>query len=289
MGICTNLSAALYAESIYVPLIYAGLWLTVLNAEAGQGPRGRWMAFAAGAIYGIAEATRPVALPLFAAAIGWILWQSRREGSCRPTAASIVALATGFVAGLLPFAVRDLVVLGHVAVFTSRGSEAFYASPLGQELANLGIDPSQTGVLPALLAALQQPRELAGALARALPIWFSSTFLVGGWAPVGEPLLQLVGYVGVLVRVALWLVALLGLAWVARRPAPRLGAGGLLLAAVLATHVPFISLGGALVRYRAVADPIFIIWIVAGATALYARLRRPAVVPLTYGALAATG
>ncbi|MBI4492134.1 MAG: glycosyltransferase family 39 protein [Chloroflexi bacterium] len=290
------LSAALSAESLYIPLLLLGLWLAVRGVEAASGWGGPGAALAAGLAFGLAEAARPVALPVFGVAAVWLVWQlgcgrpgwplilslSKDE---RPAGAAVLggwpgrgagwalaALVGGFVLALAPFVLRDLAALGRVAVFTAGGPEAYQASSQGQGLASLGIDPYRTGPGLAALAALQQPWQVAEVLAREIPFRLAILFLVGGWAPLGEPLWQVLALAGLLPRAALWLLALLGAAWIARHPMPGPRVGWLLLAATLAVLAPLVLLGAAIVRYRAPADPVLIIWMVAGATALHARL-----------------
>src|SRR5205807_8343322 len=58
------LSAALYAEALYIPLVSIGLALLVTRSRA--------LAFGAGVAFGAAELARALALPVFAVAIVFV-------------------------------------------------------------------------------------------------------------------------------------------------------------------------------------------------------------------------
>jgi hypothetical protein len=285
------LSASLSAEALYIPLLLIALWLTVRSADADSGARAHRVAFAAGAVFGVAQATRPVALPVFAVAAVWAWWAQRPR---RSAAASALVPAAGFATALLPFMLRDLWLLGRIAVFTVGGSEAFHGPDvagdvLGPELAALGVDPYGAGSSQAVLAVLKQPEDVLSAVGRALPGRLATVFLVGGWGPVGEPLLHVLGPLGVLARAALWPLAVFGILWIARSRGPARRVGWLLVAVTVAVLLPFLFLGKPLIRYRVPLDPVFTIWMVAGAVALCARVRRLTRFSFAHGARAASG
>jgi hypothetical protein len=226
------ISAALYAESLYVPLLLGGLALVVLlvcvRRQPGSGLRA---AFAAGLLFGLAEVTRPLAVAVAGVAVAWIAWAPRAHW--RDRARWIVALGGGFAVALVPFVVHDLATLGRVAVFTTGGAEALR---------------DQTAVGDSLVE-------------RAFTL-----FISGGWAPLGEPAISSLGGLGTLVgRLGQWLLVALGGAWLlTRRGRP----GWLLVGAAAAIVGPALVIGLPLVRYRVPADPLFIIMMVAGVQAL---------------------
>ncbi len=96
-------SAALYAEALYIPLLVIALALMLQRTPLA--------AFAAGLTLGVAEATRPLALPVAVICVAW-----QREP--RLMAATI----TGFTISLAPFAIPD------PHLFTAGGAEALHDS-----------------------------------------------------------------------------------------------------------------------------------------------------------------
>src|SRR5437764_8203857 len=84
------------------------------------------LALAAGVALGLAEATRPLALPILIVAAAWITFTQAR---------SLIPLIAGLALGVAPFIARDLLTLGHVQLFTVGGSEALH--DLQQTNANL--------------------------------------------------------------------------------------------------------------------------------------------------------
>jgi len=228
------LSAALFAESLYLPLLLGGLALVALAVEVARCQRTRLLwGLAAGALFGAAEVTRPLALPVLVVAAVWA-GLTTRPGCERSRV--LVALGAGFAVALVPFVVHDLATLGNVAVFTAGGAEALRDQAVhGDSL-----------------------------IERTLVM-----FLSGGWVPLGEPLISSFGGWPTLVaRSAEWLLAVLGGVWLLKTRV-----GWLLAAAAAAVIAPSLLVGLPLVRYRAAADPIFIIWMVAGVQALRGRAR----------------
>jgi len=248
------LASTLSAEALYVPLIVLGLALLVRR------PVG--CALLAGAAFGLAEATRPLALPIFLIALAW-----------RARAAPL--LLGGFAVVLAPFVLRDLLVQGHVALLSVGGAAAFHdahgVGQLGPDLAGLGVDPYARGVSSSLLAVAAQPVQVAAAMTAALPQRLTVLFISGGWAPIGEPLLSALP-VGVTLAARLAIVALAayGALSLLYQPTTRRVAI-LLVATTLAVLVPALVLGLPLVRYRAPADPLLLIFL----TAAFARVRLP--------------
>jgi 4-amino-4-deoxy-L-arabinose transferase-like glycosyltransferase len=214
------LSAGLFAESVYVPLLLGGLALLV-RRESGRGSMWLWPALAGG-LFGLAEVTRPLGLAVFATALLWTIWQRRRQAA--------FALCLGFAAAVAPFAIHDLVASGRLLLLTAGGADALRDGAAQSQ--NLG--------------------------ERALTL-----FVTGGWAPLGDPIVA--GWVGLtlLSRLAEWGFALAGVMWLLA-PARRTPEAWLLVAAALAVVGPALLLGLPLVRYRAPADPLFVICMVAG-------------------------
>ena len=233
------LSSALYAESLYLPMLLGGLALIALAVEATSAARPRCLlALGAGAAFGVAEATRPLALPVFAMAVVWAAVATRPTSERRRI---VLVLGAGFCLALLPLVLHDLATLGRVAVFTAGGAEAVR-------------DQSAHG---------------EGLFERALTM-----FITGGWAPLGEPLISSLGPLPTLFgRLGEWLLAVVGGVWLLfvsrRRGVTRVG--WLLAGGAAAVIGPSLLVGLPLVRYRAAADPIFIICMVAGALALNVR------------------
>jgi hypothetical protein len=225
------LSSALYAEAIYVPLLLGGLAVTLIAVR-----RSSWsLGIVAGALFAAAEATRPLALPVFAVATLWAVWMYRAAVAERLRL--LLALCAGFGLALLPFIAHDLAAVKRVAIFTAGGAEALRDRATGGQ--NL----------------LEQVFTL---------------FVAGGWAPLGEPAISgLPGGLALAARGVEWVLAAIGIAWLlqtARTDSPR---SKVLLVAVAASIVgPALIVGLPLVRYRAAADPIFIICMVAGVQAL---------------------
>ena len=195
------LSAALYAEALYIPLLLLAVRLTLSNTNQA--------ALAAGLALGLAEATRPLAIALLPV----MAWYSRHN---------LLPLVAGFAAATAAFLVRDVVTLGYPALFTAGGAAA-------------------------LTDSLAQAPSLAERL--------TTLFLVGGWAPIADPYLPQ----PLIHRLAFWLIALGGAVGLIRSPY-----SGLLMAAAAAIILPALAIGLPLVRYRAPADPLFLIWFAAG-------------------------
>lgn len=235
------LSSALYAEALYLPMLLVGVALAALAVEVARGGRARWLwAAAGGAAFGVAEATRPLALPVFGAAAIWAGFLSSSPWFQRLRI--LVALGMGFCLALLPFVVHDLSTLGRIAVFTAGGAEALRDQTVHGDVL---VDRILT------------------------------MFITGGWAPLGEPLISSPGALPTLLgRLAEWILAAIGAAWLLvgnwRRAKTRVG--WLLVLAAAAVVGPSLLVGLPLVRYRAAADPLFIIFMIAGVIALwYAR------------------
>ena len=238
------ISAALYAESLYVPLLLGGLALVVgLVTLARLSGLALAAAFGAGVLFGLAEVTRPLAVPVLGLGAVWLAWASNAPWGDRVRC--IVALSAGFGVALVPFIAHDLATLGRVAVLTAGGAEALR---------------DQTSRGDSLLE-------------RAFTL-----FVVGGWVPLGEPPISNLGGLGTLLgRLAEWALAAVGGMWlvarsrrlglVAQRGRSTAAAGLLLVAAAGAVVAPALLVGLPLVRYRVPADPIFIIWMVAGVQA----------------------
>ena len=137
----------------------------------------------------------------------------------------------------MPFVVHDLATLGRVAVFTAGGAEALRDQTSGGD----------------------------SVFERAFTL-----FVVGGWVPLGEPLISNIGGLGTLLaRLAEWVLAAAGGTWLVMRSCRATASvGWLLVAAAGAIVGPALLIGLPLVRYRVPADPIFIIWMVAGVQAV---------------------
>jgi hypothetical protein len=214
------LSAGLFAESVYVPLLLIGLALLV-GAEPNRRSRWLWPALA-GALFGLAEVTRPLGLAVFAVAVLWTLWQQRYLPA--------LALCIGFAVAVAPVALHDLASSGRVLLLTAGGTDA-------------------------LRDGAAQGQGIAG---RVLTL-----FLTGGWAPLGEPLLAGSDGLTLLARLVEWALGLAGAMWLLA-PTRRTPETWLLAAVALAIVGPALLLGLPLVRYRAPADPLFIICMAAG-------------------------
>lgn len=176
-----------------------------------------------------------------------------------------------------------MAVLGRVAIFTAGGAEALRdqseGTDLTDRLARLGFDPYRSGPGSSIAAVAARPAEMLSVVAESLPGRLATVFLVGGWGPLGEPLPSLLGQSGILARAVILLLALAGGLLLVRgaHPNPR-AVAWLMVLYVLAAVLPFLVLGKPLVRYRAPADPVFVLWAVAGAWAcwrLAKRLTRP--------------
>lgn len=213
------LSAALYAESVYIPLLLLGLALLAAPNRPRQEPnRASRTALLAGAAFGTAELFRPLALPVFGVAL---VWCAAARGWRAP-----LYLAAGFALPLL--------VIHDPSAFTAGGAAAL----------------------------LDHNASSASLLDRSVTL-----FVTGGWPPLGEPLLP----GSAALRLAEWLFALIGGAWLACvRRTPNTW---LVLSAAAAMVIPPLLFGLPLVRYRAPADPLFIICMVAGAWALWTQSR----------------
>jgi hypothetical protein len=229
------LSAGLFAESVYIPLVLGGLALTLLAAGGARSSHARsLLAIGAGVLFGVAEAARPLALAVFGVATLWAIWActtGRRDRLCL-----LVGMCAGFGLALLPFIARDLLTLGRLAVFTAGGAEAL------RDQTSHGDSPVERVV---------------------------TLFISGGWVPLGEPAISSIdGAVTLAGRSAEWILAGIGLCWLLLRTrGASVRSVWLLVASVAATLGPALLIGLPLVRYRAVADPIFIIWMVAGTRA----------------------
>jgi hypothetical protein len=217
-------------------------------------------------LFGLAEVTRPLGLPIALVCWGWAVIRG-------PRWLWLLCVPAGFALGVAPFALRDLLTLGHVALFSVGGAEAFHDRGLGQALSQLGIDPYAIGPGGAVLAGVRQPGAFVGAILEALPDRFITLFLTGGWAPIGEPVWQWLGGLGVLARACVWLLALVGLSRLlfVRQALET----WLLLGVVLAVLVPTVLLGLPLIRYRAPADAVFLIWMVAALTRVHWKPHAP--------------
>lgn len=289
-GTLVALSATLSAEALYVPLLLLGTWTVGRAAEAGRGQAALGWGLVGGALFGLAEATRPVALPIFAAALAWLAWRGHDGG---PRWLPVGGAALGFGLAILPFVARDLLVLGRVALFTVGGAEALtvpVAEPdLTDRLAQLGVNPYARGIGGALAAVAARPAEVWSLLAEALPGRLGTLFLVGGWGPIAEPLPTLLGSAGIAVRALLWVLAGLGAVATLRAPdSGRRATGWLLLLVVAAVILPALLLGKPLVRYRAPADALVCVWAVAGLAWLAALARRAPATPSSSAPTAAT-
>jgi hypothetical protein len=210
------LSATLSAEALYVPLLAMGL------AGATRIEDRRWL-FASGVAFALAEATRPLALPVFLVAMAWCWW--------RGSLATALPFALGFALAIAPFLLRDLVAEGRVTTFTAGGADAL-AHSIAQDASIL--------------------ERLAVMLA------------IGGWAPLGEPLVSALGGAAPWLRlgeIGLAAIGIFRLVSIAQtRPV-----AWLILAAIAALLVPPLLIGLPLVRYRAAADPLLILAMAGGA------------------------
>jgi len=230
------ISAALYGESLYVPLLLGGLALVIGLVTLPRVSRlASATAFVAGVLFGLAEVTRPLAVPVLGLAALWLVWAGKAPSGERVRC--MLAVGAGFVVALLPFVAHDLATLGRVAVLSAGGAEALR---------------DQTSRGDSLLE-------------RAFTL-----FIAGGWVPLGEPPISSLGGLGTLVgRLAEWAVAAVGGAWLIATGRRSTGAPGWLLVAAAGAIVgPALVIGLPLVRYRVPADPIFIIWKVAGVQAV---------------------
>ncbi|HEY3063216.1 MAG TPA: hypothetical protein VGL99_29930 [Chloroflexota bacterium] len=238
------LSATLSAEALYVPLL-----LVALELLLRRGPRA---AVLSGALFALAQVTRPLALPVFVLALAW---RAR-------TPSHAAALLAGFALTLAPF----LAAFGSQAVFTAGGEAAFHDTGVGhlaQDLVVQGVDPYHRGFGPSIVAAISNPLPVAAAVLSAVPERLNIQFLTGGWAPIAEPALSATpAAIAIPVRALIWLLAALGLARLLRDPATR-AAATLLALTVLAIVLPPLVAGLPLVRYRAPADPIFLLFLTA--------------------------
>jgi Dolichyl-phosphate-mannose-protein mannosyltransferase len=213
------LSAGLFAESLYVPLLLIALAL-IASTEGSRW----WLPVLAGICFGLAEVTRPLALPVFLVAVAW-------SATARPARIPIL-VGLGFCVALAPFIARD-----QMAVFTAGASNAF-----------------------------RDQQALGAGLAERVFI----LFLTGGWAPLGEPLVSISNGVPRLVE---WVLAAIGGVWLLL-PRQRSAVTWLMLLASMAIVVPPLLIGLPLVRYRAAADPLFILYMAAALQFLILGLRR---------------
>lgn len=233
------LSAALYAESLYIPLLGGGLALIAAALmPPGRAPRATWLLLAlGGAAFALAEVIRPLALPVFIVAALWCVVPFGGR-TIRTRSVLLLVLCAGFGLALAPFVAHDIAASGQVTTFTVGGAEAYW-------------DQSQAAV--------------------SLPVRVAVLFM-SGWAPLGEPLVTLLGPGSQWVRLGQWVLAALGAVWLVSSAQRRPGALLLGLAA-LAIVGPALVLGLPLVRYRAPADPLFIVAMVGGLVALRDRSR----------------
>jgi hypothetical protein len=232
------LASALYAESLYIPLVLVALALAVRGLQARP-----WVWFTlAGVAFGCAEATRPLALPILAAVFAWCLLPTG-DAAARQRLRAALGLSAGFALGVAPFVAHDLAVLGRVATFTVGGVEA------------LG--------------------DLRSGSGSGLPERLDLLFVSGGWGPLGEPFVSLLGAAAAPVRFGEALIGMLGLAWLVRPGARTRSVGWLLLLACAAILIAPLFFGLPLVRYRAVADPLLIVGLVAAIEATWRAVRRP--------------
>jgi len=238
------LSATLNAEALYIPLLLVALDLLLRPTVRA--------ALASGALFALSEATRPLALPVFLLALAW------RARSPRHAA----ALVAGFTLTLAPF----LATLGPTSVLTAGGEAAYHDTGVGhlaRDLADIGIDPYHRGLSPSISAALTHPLPVGAAVLGAVPERLNVLFLAGGWAPIGEPLLSAApAPITVTTRAALYALSAVGLITLVCRTRTRPVATLLALTAALIVLPPLI-LGLPLVRYRAPADPIFLVFVTA--------------------------
>jgi hypothetical protein len=214
------LSAALYAEALYIPLLLLASELCLQrNVRA---------AHIAGIAIGLAETTRPLALAL----LPILAWGAGKR--------QLPHMTLGFAIAMAPFLARDLLILGFPATLTAGGREA----------------------LTDAVAGAMSPMERVSLL-----------FLSGGWMPLGEPLLSASPQLALIMRPAFWLVSAIGAIALLRR---RRQLSTLLILLALAIVLPPLLVGLPLVRYRAPADALFVVWFVAGAYTCV-RIRRPRV------------
>ena len=108
------LSAGLFAEAVYVPMLLIGLALLV-GADPHRRSRWLWPALA-GALFGLAEVTRPLGLAVFAVAALWSVGRQRYQAA--------LALCIGFAMAVGPVAVHDLASSGRVLLLTAGGANA---------------------------------------------------------------------------------------------------------------------------------------------------------------------
>ena len=100
----------------------------------------------------------------------------------------------------------------------------------------------------------------------------------GKWVPgtrvagLGEPIISSLGPSGAFLRLTEWVVCMIGCVWLLL-PRRRSQHAWLLVAAALAIVGPPLLIGLPLVRYRASADPLFVVWIMAGGYTLYRAVR----------------
>lgn len=107
-----------YSETLFLLLLWTGLWLFVRILDAGA-PR---YALLAGVVLGIATLVRPeiVFLPLFVAAIGVVLrWPRRVLGA-------IVFVQVVLLVVILPWTVRNTLTHGKLVLLTTNTGAVFY-------------------------------------------------------------------------------------------------------------------------------------------------------------------
>ena len=214
------LSAGLFAESVYVPLLLGGLALLV-RRESERRSRWLWPALA-GTLFGLAEVTRPLGLAVFAAAWLWTICQRAAAGCAWPV--SRVRRSGGSL----------------------RGPRSGHVGP-----------PAAADRRRRRRPARRRSAEPERCRARADAVHHRRLGAAGRPAgrQFGRPdAARPAGRVGLALGGVIWLLA----------PVRRTPETWLLVAAALAVVGPALLLGLPLVRYRAPADPLFIICMVAG-------------------------
>lgn len=231
------LSASLYAEALFVPLVLIALACATRARRAAFSRPAVWRwGLASGVGLALAEVTRPVALAVWAVVLVWTV-APFGDWSPRQRLAAALTIVVGFATGIAPFGAHDLLASGHISVLTAGGTAAFGDSQRAAQLA----------------------------LADRVLLLFVS----GGWAPLGEPLLAWLGAPGVLLRGGLFVLSAVGLVLVCRPNDPGVVTGRLVAGAILALVGTALAVGLPLVRYRAAADPLLIVCLCAA----LARLR----------------
>lgn len=111
----------LLSESLFVPLLTLGVWLTVRFLKGAP----LWNLALAGAVMGLATLTRPFALvllPMFAA----LVLISRRPLATR--LANVAVWTMCFIAVIVPWTVRNYRVHGEFVLVATNGGSTFYGA-----------------------------------------------------------------------------------------------------------------------------------------------------------------